>query len=158
MIVWFFGASATGKKTMMLNAANTNFFPNTGRDLLGIDKNDLVVPIIVPNRKSGRREKCHLENRIRILSMLYTSPPIPGHLLIHGQTIDIIDEGAIPYLVSEITGEKLDTCVFMNPAPDRYERNLESRGLRMSAHGQLEKWRQHKQTLHRYFKTLIVVE
>src|SRR5690554_3648903 len=93
MIIWVFGPSGVGKKTLMFSTTNTNY-KHEIRDKFGLNKYDTVIPVVIPNRKSTRNSDQRDEQiitRREIIANIYDMHSWNSKVcfMIHGQSIDL---------------------------------------------------------------------
>lgn len=122
-VIWFFGASATGKKTLMCKMANTDKI-HPFRYELGISIRDTVIPVIIPYPFRMP------EKRKAIIDGLYQSD-LPVVFLVHGQDKDL-DNGFVP---------RGGTCVYMDIPNELHWKRIKKRGLRKNLKSAVRAWK-----------------
>jgi len=81
-IVWVFGLSAVGKKTLINQSQNLNLTPNKYLDVLNIKSCEkIIIPIIIPSNFKQTRKDFFCE--------IFKSKFPNSLILIHGQWVDI---------------------------------------------------------------------
>src|SRR5690554_3368666 len=100
--IWFFGPTASGKRTRLFWLADIVNRRHGLARTLGLNRYDLVLPAVIPNRirgKQGEEYRQILERRTALLTQIF-SANIDAVWLIHGQRIDIKED--IPGRISEV--------------------------------------------------------
>jgi hypothetical protein len=127
--VWFFGPSASGKRTKILWLADIANRRHEQAINLGLGRYDLVLPAIIPNRIRGKRGDEYqriLDRRITRLIQIFRAS-IDAVWLVHGQRIDIVED--VPGRVRDATGSELSLAVYLRPKKFVYEAYCAARGL-----------------------------
>src|SRR5690554_2541229 len=91
MMLWVYGPAGIGKKTLIFSAASTNYRGSGIVKKLGVGFNDLVIPLVIPNRVGGKSHEEVIEvvrRREAIIHDAYSSK-MDAVWLIHMQTVDI---------------------------------------------------------------------
>ena len=137
--IFFFGPSASGKKTTMFHIANP-FKDMEYRNRLGIRRWDAVIPYLIPNT-------CRTNERLEIYHWFMSQK---YHGLFHGQNIDLYK--TIPKYV-ELYGN-LPEAVYIDLNEDEFYKRAQSRGKKYSYQRAYSKRSDDLKQLKKYFNTI----
>jgi hypothetical protein len=131
-VVWFFGPSAAGKKTLLYQLTSLQNRRHQLAIELGLGSQDLVLPVVIPNRIRGKRGEEYqklLDTRIRLITQIYGAE-IDAVWLIHGQGIDIAAD--VLGHIKQVSKCALSLAIYLHVDKQTYQSRAAARGISRS--------------------------
>lgn len=119
-VIWVFGPSSVGKKSLMFRLANSGSRHSVVAQKFGIGPTDLVIPVVIPTRtrnKSEEEVKEVVSRRLQALKSVYESE-LDAKWIIHMQAIDLRENIAMR-LIGQFTDVR-SKCFYLHVNEARY--------------------------------------
>jgi hypothetical protein len=131
-VVWFFGPSAAGKKTLIYRLADLRNRQHPLALELGLGRYDLVLPVVSPNRIRGKRGQEYqrmLDARAELFTQICRAE-IDAVWLIHGQGVDIAAD--VLGRVRQASDCDLPLAIYLHIDKQTYQERAASRDIARS--------------------------
>lgn len=145
MIVWLFGDSGIGKKTLIRNitAFSSEYEKNKQlRELFGFEKKDIILPVIIQNKQNKKR--------LEVFKELYRNDSKQISHIIHGQYYDF-GERVLNQLKTLKNFNSISKCYYLIPSEEDFILRREKRKLNSNYSSFLKKSESDIKILKQYF-------
>lgn len=113
-VIWIFGPSSIGKKSLMFRLANPAGRHSATAASFSLEKNDMVLPVVIPSRTIGKTKEERVDvivRRLAALEGIYRSN-LRAKWIVHMQSIDIRENIAAKVLADH--PRVLSRCFYMH--------------------------------------------
>lgn len=128
-VIWLFGPSSVGKKSLMFRLANSGGRHSLVAQTFGVGPADLVIPVVIPTRARGKSEvevREVVSRRLRALRSVYESE-LDAKWIVHMQAIDLRENIAVR-LINEFS-EVRSKCFYLHVNESKYLERCKRGGI-----------------------------
>lgn len=150
MIIWIFGDSGVGKKTLIRNLTsfNSSYKNNQQiRSVFGLSDDDIILPVIIQYKKNSKR--------LNVFTELYENDSKQISYIIHGQYYDFGDR--VLNQLKKLKTFKTSKCYYLIPTEKDFIQRRVNRKLGTDYKRYLEQSKKDIDKLKNYFKEVKIL-